>query len=57
MSKTSYGQQWGGISSFSYHHVVPGGQMMAELSGEYLTKYETNEGARHPMDEQPGITI
>ncbi|MFZ0550626.1 MAG: TonB-dependent receptor [Steroidobacteraceae bacterium] len=33
---------------FTYHHVVPGGQMMAELSGEYLTKYETNEGAGTP---------
>jgi len=33
---------------FNYHHSVPGGLLLGGLSGEYITKYQTNEGAGTP---------
>jgi iron complex outermembrane recepter protein len=33
---------------FTYHRPVPGGVLLSGLSGEYITKYETNEGAGSP---------
>lgn len=33
---------------FSYHHPVPNGQLLAGLSGEWLTQYQTNDGPGTP---------
>lgn len=37
--------------NFTYHHPVPSGQLMAGLSGEYLSQYQTNEGPGTPWQD------
>jgi iron complex outermembrane recepter protein len=33
---------------FTYHHPIPNGQLLAGLSGEWLTQYQTNDGPGTP---------